>query len=302
MTNWTAIDFDWNQAKAFLATVQEGSFSAAATKLNLTQPTLSRQVSALEADLGITLFERNRRSLQPTEAGLALAEHVRTMAGAATQLSLEATGRSGAVEGLVTVTATSVFAAKYLPTVVAKVREQAPGILIEVVASNTVQDLRMREADIAIRHGRPEDPDLIGRLLDESPVHLYAASAYLDQRGRPQSLSDLDHHDFVGFDLPEKVSEGLTERGLPLPASSVKTYTTSGEVIIAMVKAGVGLSVLTRDVGEDAGLEAVLTDEFRIDIPTWLVTHRELNTNRRIRLVFDAIAETVKAATKNGRP
>ncbi len=300
--NWDAVNFDWNQAKAFLATVQEGSFSAAAARLKLTQPTLSRQVSALEADLGVTLFERNRRSLQPTEAGLALADHVHAMAAAATQLSLEATGRSGAVEGLVTVTATSVFAARHLPAVIARVREQAPGILIEIVASNAVQDLRMREADIAVRHGRPADADLIGRLITETPVHVYGSAAYLDARGRPQSLAELEHHDFVGFDIPEKVAEGLAERGLPVPASSVRAYSSTGEVIIALVKAGLGLSVFTEDVARDAGLEPVLTDQFRIDIPTWLVTHRELKTSRRIRLVFDAIAEQLKSEKKNGRP
>jgi len=302
MMNWDAINFDWNQAKAFLATVQEGSFSAAANKLNLTQPTLSRQVSALEADLGVTLFERSRRSLQPTETGLALAEHVRAMAGAATRLSLEATGRSGAVEGLVTITATSLFAAKHLPAVVASVRDQAPGILIEIVASNAVQDLRKREADIAVRHGRPSEPDLIGRLITDTPVYLFGVPEYLDRAGRPQTLADLENHEFVGFDVPERVAEGLGERGLPLPVSGVRAFSQSGEVMVAMVQAGLGLAVLTEDVGTDAGLEAVLTDQFRIDIPTWLVTHRELKTNRRIRLVYDAIADQLKPTKKNGRP
>ncbi len=300
--NWDAIKFDWNQAKAFLATVQEGSFSAAALKLKLTQPTLSRQVSALEADLGVTLFERNRRSLQPTETGSALAEHVRLMASAATQLSLEATGRSGAVEGLVTITATSLFAAKHLPAVIAAVREQAPGIIIEVVASNAVQDLRKREADIAVRHARPTEPELIGRLISETPVLLYGANPYFERHGRPRSISELEAHAFVGFDIPERVAEGLAERGLPLPAAGVRAFSQSGEVIVAMVREGLGLAVLTEDVAADAGLEPVLTDQFRIDIPTWLVTHRELRTNRRIRLVYDAIAAQLKAATKNGRP
>ena len=66
---WSAVDLDWNQVRAFLATAQEGSFSAASRALGLTQPTLSRQVSTLEAHLGVTLFERGTRSMALTEAG-----------------------------------------------------------------------------------------------------------------------------------------------------------------------------------------------------------------------------------------
>ena len=84
--------FDWNQAKAFLATAQEGSLSAAARVTGLTQPTLSRQVSALEEELGVMLFERIGRSLHITEQGLDILEYIKTMDEAASQVSLSASG------------------------------------------------------------------------------------------------------------------------------------------------------------------------------------------------------------------
>ncbi len=103
--NWQAINFDWNQVRAFLATIEEGSLSSAARALNLTQPTLGRQVAALEAALGVTLFERSGRQLLPTPAGMEIAEHVRAMGEAATQVSLTASGQSLSIEGVVKVRA-----------------------------------------------------------------------------------------------------------------------------------------------------------------------------------------------------
>src|SRR6186713_1703226 len=103
--DWRSVNFDWNRARAFLVTAEEGSLSAAARALGLAQPTLGRQVSALEEELGIALFERIGRGLRLTAGGLDLVEHVRTMADAANRLSLTASGRSQTIEGPITVTA-----------------------------------------------------------------------------------------------------------------------------------------------------------------------------------------------------
>jgi DNA-binding transcriptional LysR family regulator len=112
--NWNAVSFDWNQVRAFLATVEEGSLSAAARALNQTQPTLSRQVTALERDLGVTLFERGPRTMALTDTGIELLDHVRAMGEAAARLSLSASGQSQAIEGQVSITATD-MTATYFP-------------------------------------------------------------------------------------------------------------------------------------------------------------------------------------------
>ena len=113
--NWDTADFDWNQARAFLATAEEGSLSAAARALGVTQPTLSRQVSALEEKLGITLFERGPRMTSLTSAGLEVLDHVRAMHEAAAKLSLSASGQSQAVAGLVRIATTDTLACCHLP-------------------------------------------------------------------------------------------------------------------------------------------------------------------------------------------
>ena len=106
---WQSVAFDWNQVRAFLVTAEEGSFSAAARALGLTQPTLGRQVAALEDYLGVTLFERLGRSLSLTQSGLELLDHVRAMGDAASRISLTASGQSQRIEGQVCITATDVL-------------------------------------------------------------------------------------------------------------------------------------------------------------------------------------------------
>ena len=154
--NWQAISFDWNQVRAFLATAEEGSFSGAARALRSTQPTVGRQISALEDSLGITLVERGVRGLTLTEAGNSLLDHVRTMAEAASLISMLADGQSQDVTGTVTVTATDLLSTAILPGMLAPLRQTAPGIRIRIVCSNDIQNLMQRDADIAIRHVRPE--------------------------------------------------------------------------------------------------------------------------------------------------
>ena len=142
--NWSDIAFDWNQVRAFLATAEEGSLSAAARALHQTQPTLSRQVTGLEQALGVTLFERGHRRVRLTAAGLELLEHVRAMGDAASRVSLSALGQSQAIEGPVCITATEIAAAQILPPIIADLRRAEPGSMVEVVASNSVSDLRRK--------------------------------------------------------------------------------------------------------------------------------------------------------------
>lgn len=291
--NWQTIAFDWNQARAFLATAEEGSLSAAARALGQTQPTLSRQVAALEAQLGVLLFERIGRSLSLTQSGLDLLEHFRAMGEAASRVSLAASGQSQAIEGHVSITATPLMATYHLAPVLQRIREAASEIVIEIVASNDLRDLMRREADIAIRHVRPEQPDLIAKLVGETSAQLYASTAYLDRLGRPETPEDLSEADFIGFEDQEKMIPVLNGLGLSLTGRNFKLVTASGPVILALVKQGLGISMLTRDIGAlTPELEPVLPSLDPIPVPIWLVTHRELHTSRRIRLVFDILAES----------
>jgi DNA-binding transcriptional LysR family regulator len=294
--SWPGAGFDWNQARAFLATADAGSFSAAARALGLTQPTLGRQVAALEAELEVTLFERVGRSLSLTQSGIDLLEHFRAMGEAAERISLAASGQSQAIEGQVRVTASDIVATYQLSPMLKRLRELAPGIEIEIVASNELRDLQRREADIAVRHVRPEQPDLIGRRVAETTAHLYASSAYLDRIGRPQRPSDLTEADFIGPENPERLALQLNALGLSLTRQNFKLSSSSGTVILELMRRGFGISFVPGDWAAFAPeLECVLPELEPIPVPVWLVTHRELHTSRRIRLVFDLLAEAFAA-------
>ena len=298
--NWQAVSFDWNQVRAFLATADEGSLSAAARALRLTQPTLSRQVSALEQELGVTLFERGHRSMELTSAGVELLEHVRAMGEAALRISLTASGQAQAIEGQVTITSTSMFAAYHLPPILASVREHAPGLEIEVIASNEVRDLMRREADISIRHARPQHGDLVARLVGGTTASLYATKSYLDRTGRPKQPCDLANLDFIGFEHPELLLPRFNEMGALLTRKHFKIFTASGAAILAFVEQGLGASIITKDVADRRpDLELVLPSLPPIDVPVWLVTHREIHTSRKIRLVFDLIADYMTEYSSN---
>jgi DNA-binding transcriptional LysR family regulator len=296
--NWNDIAFDWNQVRAFLAASEEGSLSAAARALQQTQPTLSRQVTNLEQSLGVTLFERGHRQLQLTVAGLELLEHVRVMADAANRISLAASGQSQAIEGRVSITATEMLATYYLPPMLRKLREQAPGIVVEVVASDEVRDLLQREADIAIRHTQPTQPDLIARRIGSLRGRIYAARRLLDEVGMPRSFADLADQDFVGIDNTHALLEGLAEQGLVLRLEQFRVHAASGNCMLQLIREGLGFGFLPMDTGKlFDDLVCVLPELFDPEIPVWLVAHRELHTSRRIRIVYDLLAEELGTLT-----
>lgn len=283
---------DWNHIRAFLATAETGSLSAAARQLGLTQPTLSRQVAALEAELGVLLFERLGRSLALTGAGRELLAHSRSMGAAAEALALAASGQAQTIEGTVRITASDVVSAHLLPPVLRQLRRRAPRLTIEVVAANDIRDLMRREADIAIRHVRPEQPELIARLVQEASAHFYAAPSYLAQRGRPAAPADLAGHDFVGFADTGRSIAFLAELGIPLTQANFPVRTTSGLASWELVRQGFGVSPMMDAVAEaTAGVERLLPGMAPITFPVWLTTHRELHTSRRIRLVYDLLAD-----------
>jgi len=294
--NWSAIAFDWNQVRAFLATAEEGSLSAAARALQQTQPTLSRQVTGLEQALGVTLFERGHRQARLTGAGLELLEHVRVMADAANRMALAASGQSQAIEGRVRITATELLATYRLPSMLRKLREQAPGIVVEVVASDELRDLIRREADIAIRHTQPTQPDLIARRVGALRGRIVAARRLLDEVGVPRSFADLAGQDFVGVDDSEGLLVGLAQQGLELRPEQFRVHAGSGNCMLQLIREGLGFGFLPADaIALFEDLVCVLPEQFHPEIPLWLVSHRELRTSRRIRVVFDLLAEELAA-------
>ena len=282
---------DWNQLKAFLETAETGSLSAAARKLGLTQPTLGRQVAAIEQRMGVTLFERVGKSMALTPTGLDLLEHARTMGAAADALRLAATGRSEALGGVVSVSASDAVAAYLLPPLVQRLREQEPGIAIEVISSNALSDLLRREADIAIRHVKPEQPELIARLIRDAAANFYVSEDWVKTHGHPRTAEEAAHLPFVGTDRSGQFLTYLRQHGLPLSEANFSCYSDHSVAHWALVRQGLGIGVMMDDIARQTpGIVQVLEEVPPVVFPIWLVTHRELRTSRRIRVVFEKLA------------
>lgn len=289
---YKTLNFDWNKAKAFLVTAERGSYSSAAKVLNLTQSTLGRQVQALEEELGVVLFERVGKGIKITPIGLDLIEHVKAMAQGADKLSMAAMGQSEDLEGTVTITASEANSAFLLPPVIKKIRNLAPGIIIEIVAKNDSADLRKREADIAVRNFQPKQPDLIMRQVSDSLGNFYATKEYIESCGPFKTIEDLSKADFISVGDLSAYIEGLKAYGVNLTKESFSVMTESHFVHWSLVKDGLGVGIMPDYIGDkDTSVERVLKSFKGIRFSTWIVSHRELRTNRRIRFVYDQLVE-----------
>lgn len=230
-----------------------------------------------------------------------LVAHARAMGEAAAGVSRVASGQSQQVEGQVAITASEIYSGWLLPPVLKRLRTHAPGIRVEIVASNAIRDLKRREADIAIRNARPEQPDLIARKMAEDRGGFYAAPDYLAELGPVTDPADLAEARFIGFDENETFLRALTARGIPVTEAQFPVIATTHPVHWEMARAGLGIGVGPCAMGDaEPGLQRVLPD-VSFDYPVWLVAHRELQTSPRVRIVWDLLAEMLPGLLRGER-
>ncbi len=279
-------EFNWDHARVFLSVAKMGSLTAAAEALDLSQSTLSRQMSSLETQLGLTLFERMGRGIQVTEAGHQLIRYIDVMQEAATQIELNAKGHSESLHGTVTIAVGELDAALRLPAIVKRIREQAPELQLNIEVSNSIANLKTREADIAIRNKRPEQTDLITRKLASEPIDLFGTHKYISQLEQ----QDYKNVQIIGFEQQEKVVEVLNQRGWSVDQRNFQVTTGFQWLHVELARQGDSLAILPTDIGKKLGLQSVRRNgQPLFELPIWLVSHRELRTNPRVRFVFDQL-------------
>jgi DNA-binding transcriptional LysR family regulator len=287
---------DWSSLRDFLAVAECGSLSGAARRLGVSQPTLTRRMSALERQLRAELFRRGARGLELTEAGLAILGSARQMAQEAQAIELAAAGRDRELAGTLRITATEGLAVEWLTPELASFRARHPRIDLEILVRNTALNVLRREADVAIRLGRPQQADLVARRMGELALGLYASRGYLEECGIPRTPADLAGHRGVGFDEADLYTGAGSwlERSLGEARVAYRANTLSAQR--AAIRAGFGIGGQSCFIAErDPDLVRVLPElETRLEI--WLVTHPGLRHNARIRAVFDFLAERLGAA------
>lgn len=282
---------DWTLLRSFLAVVETGSLSAAATTIATTQPTLSRHIRELETVLGVELFRRSVRGLNPTDAALGLVDDARAMGAAAQILTLKAQGRSQRITGVVRVAASVIVANLVLPPIFARLREAEPNIQIEIVASDLNQNLLRRDADVAIRMIDPTQNALIARKLGSAPIGLFCAHSYSARRGRPQIAKDLMAHDVIGFDRGDAIIKGYAANGLSVTRDDFPIRSDDQMVYWNLLLAGAGLGFAQLLVARSRPeLEQIEIDLRIPPLPVWIVMHEEVRTSARIRRVADYLS------------
>jgi len=286
--------FDWALVKSFLAVLDAGSLMGAARKLGAQQPTLSRHVAELEAQLGASLFERTGRGVTPTAVALAIADAARQMEAGAETLSRTLAGQRDATSGSVRITTSQVAATWLLPPVLAALSEAEPSIQVELVASNQLTNLLRREADIALRMVRPQQTTLIARKLGEIGIGAAAHTRYLERAGRPRTPADLLRHRLIGYDRDDTIERGFARMGLPIAREAFALRTDDQVAYGQLVAAGAGIGfVASYNTVHWPGVERLLPVLQIAPLPCWLAVHREIRSNKVVRRVYDFLAEAI---------
>lgn len=280
---------NWDLFRTFLAVLDDGTLSAAARRLDLTQPTVGRQVAALERSLGSQLFVRSPGGLVPTNAALDLVPHARAVAAAAAALMRRARNDGEALAGTVRISASEMIGIEVLPGILVDLRRRHPQLVVELSLSNDIVDLSRRDADIAVRMVEPRQKALVARRLGTVRIGLYAHRRYLRERGTPRTLDDLAGHTGIGFD---REPPGLRELMVKHPALVRDVFhfrSDSDAAQAAAIRAGYGIGGMQVPLAErDRTLVRVLPD-VAFDLPIGVAMHEDLRADRACRAAFDVI-------------
>lgn len=300
MNSWSPSELSWDLAKVVLALARAGSMSAAAEQLELSQPSVSRILSELEARLGQPLFVRHARGVRTTALGELLVE-----AAAAVESSMQGfarlAGGASAARGTVRIAATEVIGTDVLLPRLRELRASCPNLCVELVLDNRVSDLARGEADLAVRMVRPRQAELITRQVATLELGFYASTDYVRRRGQPRTLDDLAEHELIGFDPRGPMAEAIERISPKLSARACSLRSDSLTVHLLAARHGAGISVLQCQLAQRFP-ELVRVAELATLPPleVWLAMHRDLRRSNPVRVTYDWLAE-VLAQYASGR-
>lgn len=291
---------NWDLYRSFLAVLEHGSLSAAARELGLTQPTLGRHVESLEGHLGQQLFTRSQQGLAPSEAALALRPFAEIMAATSAALVRAAADAKGRIAGTVRISASEVIGVEVLPPILARLQDDHPDLEIELSATDTVEDVLNREADIAVRMAEPAQQALVARHVGAIPLGLHAHRRYLERHGTPGSWDDLHAHRLIGFDRQTAFVRTVAQRVPLMTTAHFALRADSNLAQLAAIRAGGGIGVCQIPLARrDPDIVRLFGESFDIPLHTWIVMHEDLRAAPRCRVAFDALVGGL-AAYVNG--
>ena len=291
-----ATDVDWNDLKYFLAVARGGSTLAAGRTLGVSQTTVARRLAALEAALGLVLFERRQAGYAATPAGETLVAQAEAVEAAAASFGDSAAAFSREVAGAVCVTMVELYAVTIMPPILRDLHEAHPGIRIVLDTADHHRDLGAGEADVALRGGHvATDSSLVGRRIAADPWTVYCSRAYAAVHARPRTAQDLREHAIIGGGgdrIWPAYRAWLRRHGLE---EAVTIHHNSAGGLLAAVRAGAGLAVLPSFIADrDPELVRCLRPSAGDDSELWLLTHERLRRTPRVRAVMDFLGDRLQ--------
>lgn len=286
---------NWGDTRIFLALQRAGTLRSAARAAGVDQATVGRRVAALEHALGATLFLRTSEGYVLTPAGESALQSAEKMEKFADDLVRQAHGTDTRLAGEVKVTTTDTLALEFVIPSIARLHAEHPDVRVILNTSTQLLNLSRREADIAIRNQKPENPDLVARRLARWPVGLYASPSYLAQRGEPRRVDRFTGHDLVMWEpfLTSRVSPTLM--GLPIDSGRVVASVNSSLMLRAMIRMGRAIGEVPVPIAERDGLVRIWPERERARrYEVWLVTHQDLRHTARVRAMIDQIVDAFR--------
>ncbi len=287
---------NWQWWQYFLVIAKQGSLSKAAECLGLSQPTLSRQLQAMEKKNGQVLFDRSTQGLSLTEFGRKLLDECEEMQTSADRLQRLIAGHTHTLSGRVRLSVNEFIALYNLPKIIPSFMKKYPDVSVEIEVSNLATNIDKRDADVAIRMFQPTQMDLISRHLFDIPLGFYASKKYLEEHGVPRTAEELLNYDVIGYDRSLLFEEGGKDIGLNVKNENFKLRTDFSPLHLALACNDGGIVVSHKDISEAAGLLKINIDIELTPHPVYLVCHRDVQHNKRIRALMDFLAEHLPMA------
>jgi DNA-binding transcriptional LysR family regulator len=297
--------WQWDDVRFFLAVARAGSLSGAARTLGVGHVTVGRRISLLEKRLGVTLLHRTPDGFAVTAAGDAVLRQCIAMENAALDLERVAAGRDSLAAGSVRLTATEALARQIIAPAIAELRKSHPDLRIDLAVGVRSLDIARREADLAVRVGRPSGSGLVCRKLGDVGYSLYASRSYLATYRLPQRGKGLaDQHLITFTGAPAATSPFfMNER---LEGARIALRCDNPLIQLQAAANGIGIAELACFLGDEcADLVRIWPDEVPALRAVWLVTHEDSRRSARIRVASSAIGDVFRRQRKilrNGDP
>lgn len=289
-------NFNWQWWQYFLTIAEHGSLNQAAEALGVSQPTLSRQLLAMEKTLGQTMFDRSTQGLKLTRFGQALWEESAHMQANADRLQRLAQGEQTELSGRIRISVNEMIAHYYLPAILPDFMDRYPQLSVEIEVSNHASSLDKRDADVAIRMFPPTQLDLIARHLFDVPLGFYASETYLAKHGTPTSPETLFQHRLLGHDRDKQFEQGAQQMGWQVRNEDFLFRTDFMPLQLETARAGGGIVATHKVLCERYRLKAVAEEIKLPSLPIYLVCHRDVQHNKAIRVMMDFLGERLETA------